>query len=114
MPSVSQIGKLKNQITIQNTDLTTDTYGGYTKANTTFVTACASIRPKTGKEIWSDKTGQQIENPHTYQFKIRYRANITTSMRILWGTRTFKIITIDNENDYNNYITIIAVEDVAT
>ena len=35
-------------------------------------------------------------------------------MRILWGTRTFKIITIDNENDYNNYITIIAVEDVAT
>ena len=51
MPSVSQIGKLKNQITIQNTDLTTDTYGGYTKANSSFVTAWASIRPKTGKEI---------------------------------------------------------------
>ena len=30
MPSVSRVGKLRNKITIQNTDITTDNHGGYT------------------------------------------------------------------------------------
>jgi len=34
-------------------------------------------------------------------------------MRILYGTRTFNIIKINDENDDNNYITLEAIEDVA-
>jgi SPP1 family predicted phage head-tail adaptor len=45
---------------------------------------------------------------------IRYRPNITTAMRILYGTRTFNIIKISDENDNNNYITIEAIENVGT
>tara|TARA_R100001443_G_C3285981_1_gene161578 strand:+ start:318 stop:662 length:345 start_codon:yes stop_codon:yes gene_type:complete len=114
MPSVSNIGKLRNKITIQNTNLTTDNHGGFTTGRSTHITAFAKMTPKSGKQIFSDKTGRQVENPHTYEFLIRYRDNITTSMRILFGTRTFDIIKINDENDFKNYITIEAIENVGT
>jgi head-tail adaptor len=50
--AVSRVGKLKNQITLQNTNLTTDNVGGYTTGNTTFITSFAKITPKGGKEIF--------------------------------------------------------------
>ena len=114
MPSVSRIGKLRNKITIQNTDLTTDNIGGYTTGRSTYITAFAKMTPKGGKQIFADKTGRQIENPHTYEFQIRYRSGISPKMRILLGTRTFDIVKINNENDYNNFITIEAIENVGT
>jgi len=115
--SVSRVGKIKNQITLQNTDLSTDNIGGYTTGRSTYVTAFAKITPKSGKQIFSDKTGKQIENPHTYEFLIRYngiKSDITTKMRIKFGTRTFDIVKINDENDYNNYITLEAIENVGT
>ena len=86
MPSVSRIGKLRNKITIQNTDLTTDSIGGYTTARSSYVTAFAKVTPKSGKQIFGDKTGKQIENPHTFEFQIRYRSGISPKMRILMGS----------------------------
>ena len=114
MPGVSRVGSLRNKITIQNTNLTTDNHGGFTTGRSTHITAFAKMTPKSGKQIFSDKTGRQVENPHTYEFLIRYRDNITTSMRILFGSRTFNIVKINNENDYNNFITITAIENVGT
>ena len=35
-------------------------------------------------------------------------------MRILFGSRTFDIVKIDDQNDYNNFITITAIENVGT
>ena len=35
-------------------------------------------------------------------------------MRVLFGSRTFNIVKINNENDYNNFITITAIENVGT
>ena len=43
MPNVSPVGKLRNKITIQNNVLSGDTFGGYSTANTTFLTAFAQI-----------------------------------------------------------------------
>ena len=45
MPSVSRVGSLRNKITIQNTDLTTDNHGGFTTGRSTHVTAFAKITP---------------------------------------------------------------------
>ena len=114
MPSISNIGKLRNKITIQNTNLTTDNMGGYTTGRSAHITAFAKMTPKSGKQIFTDKTGRQVENPHTYEFLIRYRDGITTTMRILFGTRTFDIIKINDENDFKNYITLEAIENVGT
>ena len=48
MPSVSNIGKLRNKITIQNTNLSTDNMGGYTTGRSTHITAFAKMTPKSG------------------------------------------------------------------
>ena len=53
MPSVSRVGSLRNKITIQNTDLTTDNHGGFTTGRSTHVTAFAKITPKAGREIFT-------------------------------------------------------------
>ena len=111
--SVSRVGKLKNSITIQNIGESADGYGGYSAPSyTTAITAFSKITPKGGKQIFSNKSGEQVENPHTYEFQIRYRTGLTTNMRILYGSRKFDIIKINDENDNNNYITLEAIENV--
>jgi len=114
MGSVSPVGKLRNKITIQNTDLSGDNYGGYSTARSTYITAYAQITPKTGKQIFSQTSGERIQNPQDFEFTIRYRSGLTTSMRILFGTRTFDIKSIHNDNDYDKYIKILATENVGT
>ena len=54
MPSVSRVGSLRNKITIQNTDLTTDNHGGFTTGRSTHVTAFAKITPKAGRFLYFD------------------------------------------------------------
>ena len=114
MPGVSRVGSLRNKITIQNTNLYKDSHGGFTTGRSTHVTAFAKITPKAGRQIFNESTGEKVENPHTFEFLIRYRSGITTTMRILFGSRTFDIVKINNENDYNNFITITAIENVGT
>ena len=114
MPGVSRVGSLRNKITIQNTNLTTDDHGGFTTGRSTHVTAFAKITPKAGREIFNESTGEKVQNPQTFEFLIRYRSGITTTMRILFGSRTFNILKINDENDYNNFITLTAIEHVGT
>ena len=46
MPGVSQIGRLRNKVTFKTTTLSADSYGGFTKANNSYFTAFAEIKPK--------------------------------------------------------------------
>jgi SPP1 family predicted phage head-tail adaptor len=114
MASVSPVGKLRNKITIENTDLSNDTFGGFSTARSTFITAFAQIILKTGKQTFSASTGERIQNPQDVEFIIRFRNDITTSMRILFGTRTFDIKSIHNDNEYDKYIKILATENTGT
>ena len=114
MPGVSNLGKLRNKITIQNNVLSSDTFGGYSRTNTTFITAFAAIKPKSSKQTFSVTTVEQIANPQDFDFIIRYRENINTNMRILFGTRTFDIISIEDDNEFHNYIKLIAREKART
>jgi len=112
MSSVSPVGKLRNKITIQNNVLSADAYGGFTRANTTFITAFAQIKPKSAKQVFNEQTGEQISNPQDFEFIIRHRDNINVNMRILFGTRTFDIKSIENDNEYDRYIKLVATENV--
>ena len=114
MGSVSPVGKLRNKITIQNTDRTTDNHGGFTTARSTYVTAFANIKPKSAKQSFNETTGEKVTNPQDFEFIIRHRDNINVNMRILFGTRTFDIISVEDDNEYHRYIKIIGREKVAT
>ena len=50
MASVSNIGALRNKVTFKSTDLSADTYGGYTKANSSYFVAWAELKPKNAGE----------------------------------------------------------------
>ena len=70
--SVSRVGKLKNSITIQSLSQGADGYGGYASPSySTVITAFAKITPKGGSQKFADVTGEQVENPHTFEFLIR-------------------------------------------
>ncbi len=114
MGSVSPVGKLRNKITIQNTALSSDNFGGYTTGRTTFITAFAQIKAKAGKQVFNEQSGEQISNPQDFEFIIRFRSGILTSMRILFGSRTFDIKSIENDNLYDKYIKLVATENVGT
>ena len=114
MGSVSPVGKLRNKITIENPALNNDTYGGYSTTNITYIKAFAQVTPKPAKQIFSDTTGERIQNPQDFEFLIRYRTGLTTSMRVKFGTRTFNIKSIENDNEYDRYMKIVATENVGT
>ena len=61
MPGVSRVGSLRNKITIQNTDRTTDNHGGFSTGRSTYVTAFAKITPKAGRQIFNESTGERIQ-----------------------------------------------------
>jgi len=109
--SVSKVGRLRNKVTFKTTTLSEDSYGGFTKANNNFFTAFAEIKPKVAQDRVQ---GDQQVSPQRFEVLIRYRSGITTTMRILFGSRTFNIVKINDENDYNNFITITAIENVGT
>lgn len=112
---VSPVGKLRNKITIESHNFSNDTYGGITPTSqTTRITAFAQIKPKTAKQIFNESTGERIQNPQEFEFLMRYRSGILTSYRIKFGTRLFDIKSIENDNEYDRYMKIVATENVGT
>ena len=76
MPSVSNIGKLRNKITIQNTDLTTDNHGGFTTGRSTHVTAFAKITPKAGRVVIFNGRHWHTSNQPEYDIRCVVNYNV--------------------------------------
>jgi len=94
-------GKLRHSIIIQNTTETT-VWG-------TFANVRASITPLNGREYFESK---QINSEEVTRFTIRYIKDITTKMRILWGTRIYDIRSIINLTETDKLMVLMVVEDV--
>jgi SPP1 family predicted phage head-tail adaptor len=78
-------GELRHSITIQH-----NTSDGTTDPNwQDLCTIKAAKKALTGKLLYQAAAEQSVNN---IQFVIRYRANITPSMRILYGTFIYEII----------------------
>lgn len=100
-------GPLRNKITIQSVTETSDGMGGFTEAWATYTTAYAEIKPVKGEEALEHK---KLEHGLVHRIWIRYQPGITTKMRIVWGSRTMKIIGLRNPDERNKMLEIIADE----
>ena len=114
MPSVSRVCKLRNQVTFKSVDLSADTYGGFTKANASYFTAWANFKPKnsTFKEM-----GEQGTSPQTFDVEVRYRSDKTsldTSYIMTFNSIDYDIISVRNDNNYNDYWHLVVKKNVAT
>lgn len=86
-------GRLRHPITLQNPTVSRGASGGKTEAYTAFASPRAAIKYLSGEE--NEGAGQKRARA-TAEIKFRYVANVTTKTRILFGSRTFDILTINN------------------
>ena len=100
-------GSLRHKIEFIAITEVQDEFGGTTAGETTIFYAMAEIRPISGGERFMSN---QIFAEATSQIKCRYVAAITPKHKIKFGTRTFDIIDVQNKDERNIELFIIAKE----
>ena len=102
------IGALRHQLTIKAINTTEDSYGEVTEdPTTTECTVWGSIEPLSGRELL---LAQQIQATVTHRVRIRYHSGLDPSMQIVFGTRTFDILSIINLEERNRELEIMCRE----
>ena len=102
-----EINALNKRITIQELKTNINENGFEIEEWTDFKTVWAGVTNLHGREYF-EAAAVQMEN--TVKFTIRYLAGIDTSMRILFGTKHYNIISIDNIKYRNRFLEIKATE----
>lgn len=89
-------GELNRQITIQYVSgEATDSDGFKTKTWGDLVTVWAAVITTGGGEFYA---AQKVNAETQCLFKVRYRTDITTKMRVKYGTRYFEILALNDVN----------------
>lgn len=104
-------GKYAHRITFQRYDGTVDEYGDVRKdvdANwDDFKTVWAAIDPVSGREFYA---AEQSQSEVSHKLRCRYFPGVKTEMRILFGSRKFKILSVINWREANEEYLIMAKE----
>jgi SPP1 family predicted phage head-tail adaptor len=91
-------GTLRHKINLQSKTGTPDEYGEPIESWTTYATVRARISPLSGEELIA---AQQVQAETTHNVEIRYRAAVTTTNKIIFGSRTLEIVSIVNPDERN-------------
>ena len=102
------IGKMRHRITFQRPTEEKDRLGGYEDDWIDVVSTWAQITPVSGKEYLT----QMRETFVSHKVYCRYRSGITPRMRIKFGERYFRIISVLNWEERNEGLTIMCEEHV--
>lgn len=104
-------GKMRHRITFQSFTGTTDSFGDPLSADDSNwkneATLWAAIDPISGKEFYA---AQQSQSEVSHKVRCRYQSGLTTAMRIKFGARKFKIISIINWEERNESLLIMCRE----
>lgn len=104
-------GKMRHRITIQEFSGTADGFGDPLQRDdaewTDVATLWAAIDPVSGKEFYAV---EQSQSEVTHKIRCRYRTGLTTAMRIKYGSRKFKIISIINWEERGESLLIMCKE----
>lgn len=104
-------GKMRHRITFQAFNGTRNAYGEPLESDdanwTDFKSCYAAIDPVSGREFYE---AQQSQSEVTHKLRTRYLAGITPTLRILCGTRKFKIISVLNWEERGESLLILAKE----
>lgn len=85
------IGALRHRITIQQLTVSQDAAGGTVSSWSTFATVWGAVEPLSGREFWQ---AQQANSEVQGRIRIRNLAGVKPEMRIVFGTRTYEILSI--------------------
>jgi len=85
---VLNAGDINQRVIVQAATESRGATGEVTKTWTTALTVWASIRPLSGRELLQ---AQQVQADVTHRVRMRHNTTVTTSHRLLFGTRILEI-----------------------
>lgn len=102
-------GDLRHRVTIQAPPLTADAIRGVATGSPTTVAekVPVKIEPLDGRELVQ---AQQVAAHVTHRITMRYRAGVTPTQRIVFGTRTYHVIAVLNLEERNRWLRLLCVE----
>ena len=100
-------GKLRNRIAFQSFTSTPDSMGQSIETYSTYMTVWGSINQVRGKEV---NESQQRSGEATILIRVRYNSSIDITDRMTNDGRTFEINSIDNVEEMNDELIIMAKE----
>ena len=100
-------GQMRERVDIQTLTDTQDAQGGRSETWTVFRTVWAAIRPLRGREFLA---AQQEQARVTHEIKLRWFSGITPKMRIMQGTREFRIDAVINVDERNQLMSLMCEE----
>lgn len=104
-------GRLRHRLTIQTRNPSRTAQGGFTYSWNALRTVYAAVNPKTGREFWF---AENIRAQMTHAITIRAQTEvITPDMRLVWGSRSFNILSALRIDEVQHIVEIAAVEDCA-
>lgn len=100
-----KIADLRERVAIKSETRTVDGRGGYTSAYTTTVdTVWAAVAAESADERTA---GMQVEHARRYRVVIRYRADVSSTNRLTWGSKTLKVLGFhDKTNERKRFLVI--------
>jgi SPP1 family predicted phage head-tail adaptor len=111
----STSSRLRHRLTLQQEVKTADGAGGCMRSWQDVADLWAEISPlKYRAGIGSERlVAGQIQSEISHEVTLRYRAGISTSMRLLFGNRAFNIRSIRNLNEDNEMLELLVDEGIA-
>lgn len=102
-------GKLRDRILIQSGARTTDSQGGFTVVWSTIADGSrwANVRDARANEVWLH---DQTQHSVGFVVETRYVTGVTADMRIVWGSRTFRITGVRNPDGVKRTLLIDCLE----
>lgn len=91
------------RITIQRATSATDAYGGPIRTWADLRTCWARVQPVRGRE---DTPEGNLASVQVYLVVIRNYSGLTTGDRIVWGSTTLNIRSIENRDERGRYLTM--------
>lgn len=102
-----QAGKLRHRVTIQEPVVARN---GFNEAITTWVTVAtvwASVEPISGREFFA---AEHVQSEITHRIRVRYRAGIAPTMRVVFNGRYLMIESVINYGERNTDLQLMCRE----
>lgn len=101
------IGELRHRVNLQSSSASQNDYGEQTESWTTYTTVWAAIKTLSGREL---EHAQQISAEATHRVTARYNSSVTEENRVIFGSRTFEVVSINNPEERNEYLILLCKE----
>lgn len=98
---------MDKRVVIQTSSTSGDGQGGITETWADGATVWASIEPLKGYEKFQ---AMQLETPCTHKVMMRYRDDVTTKIRLKFGTRVFNVKEATNLFEQKTWMRLLVLE----